>query len=332
MDARAQAAAVRRSAGLFRLPRRGVIGVGGADARRWLQGMLSNDVAGLAPGPRGSGCYATLLTPAGRIVADLQVLLRPTGFWLDLERAVLPTVLARLEKLVIADDVTLADLGPALARLGVEGPRAQAVLERALGMALDLAPDAVTDVPLAGVSVAVSAFGWSGEPAFQLFVPTAQCAAVEAALREAAGGAELVGADCEALEILRVEAGVPRAGAELTEDVLPPEARLERAISYTKGCYTGQEILARLRTRGEVKHLLVGLRFSGGAAPPVGAAILVGGERVGEITSAAISPSAGPIALGFVRRPHDAPGTAVEVEDRTASVSALPFLGLGCAV
>ncbi len=120
--------------------------------------------------------------------------------------------------------------------------------------------------------------------------------------------------------------GARGSGRSSRSDVLPPEARLEASISYTKGCYTGQEIVARLRSRGHVNHLLVGLRFPDGELPAVGAAVRAGDVAVGEITSAAVSPDAGAIALAFVRVGNEAPGTKLAVEGRVAQVRALPFV------
>ncbi len=329
MSAPEEAARVRRGAGLFRLEQRSVGMVSGGDRIRWLDGMVSNDVASLEAGPERSGCYAALLTPQGRIVSDLQILLRPEALWIEAERAALPAVLARLEKYVIADDVVLRDASAELARLGVEGPRAPAILEAALGRAPEIAPDSGIDAELAGVSVVVAAFGWSGAPAFQIYAPAAAAQEIAERLRQVGRSEGLVEAGADALEILRIEAGVPRLGAELDEEVLPAEAQLERAVSTTKGCYTGQEVVARLRTRGQVKHRLVGLRFEGGAPPEAGTAVAeVGGKarRIGEVTSACVSPQAGAIALAFVRRPHDEPGTEVAVGTARARVAPLPFV------
>jgi len=156
--------------------------------------------------------------------------------------------------------------------------------------------------------------------------------AVEEALfaaAEALGPPALVRGTSEALEILRVEAGIPLLGQELDDDVLPPEARLERAIATNKGCYVGQEIIARLRARGQVNHLLVGLRLEGADLPAVGTKLSAAGRETGEITSVARSPSQGPIALGYVRREHAAEGTEVDLDGGRARVAALPFVACG---
>jgi folate-binding protein YgfZ len=318
--------AVRRGAGLFELTERGLLEIAGSDARRWLNGMLTNDVACLAEGPEHSGCQALVLTNRGRIVADVQVLLVPPGFWLETARAAVPDLRERLSKLVIADDVRLTEKTGESVRFGLEGPGSRALLEHVLGAPVALAPGACAPALIAGAAILIARFGWSGEDAYQLFVPCAGAAAVRERLL--APGPRGAAAPCsaEALEVLRIEAGRPRLFAELSHEVLPPEARLEGAISYTKGCYTGQEIVARLRSRGHVNHLLVGLRFEGGTPPERGAALRADGKPVGQITSAARSPHAGVIALAFVRVGHDAPGTELEVAGVRARVAALPFV------
>jgi len=332
---RAQEAAlqVRRRAGLFELPARGVLSVQGSDRTRWLNGMLTNDVARLEPGPRASGCYAALLTPQGRIVADLHVLLRPEELWLELPQAEIAPVRERLAQLIIADDVKLLDRSREIGRLGLEGPEAFALMIELLAAAdrdrvAALAPEACVEARVAGVDVLLCAFGWTGERALQLFLPgdAAAQAGVRDALRNAGLRHGLVLGDDEVLEILRVEAGLPKLHAELSLEVLPPEARIERAISYTKGCYTGQEIIARIRSRGQVAHLLVGIAAETEETPRHGDLVEVSGEAVGAVTSGARSPTEGPIALAFVRRAHAAPGTRVRVGGSPGRVVDLPFV------
>lgn len=322
MSVAAEVQAVRRRAGFFALRDRGVLEISGSDARRWLNGMVSNDVALLQPGAERSGCAALLLSNKGRVLAALHVLLVDEAFWLELPAVSAAAVAERLGRFIIADDVRVADRGGAFARFGLEGPGAAAALAEALGgEAPRLAPGACQRRSVGGAEGLVARFGWSGEDAYQIF------AAPERA-EEIAGRLARVAEPCspEALEVLRVEAGAPRWGAELSEDVLPPEARLEGAISYTKGCYTGQEIVARLRSRGHVNHLLVGLRFEGAALPPPGARLRHGDAEIGEVTSAVLSPSAGPIGLGFVRVGHDAEGTLLDAAGAAARVAALPLV------
>lgn len=318
----------RNAAALFALAGRGLVEVRGSDRVRFLQGQLTHDVAGLDPaGPR-SGCHALVLTPQGRIVAELHVLARPDAFWLETDRAAVPALIARLEKYVIADDVEIEDCSSAWARFGIEGPRAAEAVAGATGIPVALEPDAWTALSIAGVEGVAVAFGWSGGLALQLLVPAAARAAVAAALdaavRRIGGGA----AGAETLEVLRVEAGIPRFGAELGEQTLPAEVRLvEGTVSFTKGCYTGQEVVARMQSRGRVGHLLVGLRLPLGSnpLPAPGTALRRAGASVGEITSVALSPAAGPIALGFVRAAHAEPGTRLALPSGDVSVVSLPF-------
>jgi folate-binding protein YgfZ len=294
-----------------------LIAVAGSDRTRWLNGMISNDVSGLEPGTSGSGCYATLLTPQGRIVADLQVLHRGDVFWLDLAVSEVAAVVERLERYVIADDVQLADRSEEFER------------SRAAQGAPRLSPDSCVDLELGGVSVTVAAFGWSGEAALQLFAPAGAGAAAADGLREAGAELGLVESDFEVLEILRIEAGIPRLGAELDDSVLPAEAGLDRAVSTRKGCYTGQEVLERLRSQGQVSHRLVGLTTAGETSFEVGDEVTAAGKRVGEVTSDCLSPAAGAIALAFVRRAVADPGAELQVAGRTARVAALPFSAEG---
>jgi folate-binding protein YgfZ len=318
----------RRGVGVFEVER-GLISVGGRDRVRWLNGMISADVTTLEPGPTNSGCYALLLTPKGSIVADLHVLYGEAELRLELESAATPDVIARLDRYVVADDVVLQDVSRDQLRLAVEGPQAIRLLAAAgCPAAASLQPDAWLPARLGGVAVDVAAWGTSGESAFQLFVGPDDAHALRVALREAATGLDLVEAGPEALELLRIEAGVPRLGAELDEDVLPAEAGLtDRAVSFTKGCYTGQEIVARIESRGQVNHLLVGLSFDAGASlPRAGSKLRDGDREIGEVTSAGLSPHAGAIGLGYVRRPLHAAGTELAVDGGRARVTALPFV------
>ncbi len=326
-DAAACARATRHAAGLFALPGRALVEVAGEDRVRWLDGMLSNDIARLSPGPERSGCRALALTRKGQILADLHVWLRSEALWLETDAAALPGLLEHLRKLLVADDVRLADISTAFALLALEGPASPGILARAAGGAPGLAPGAVTEVGIGGVPVAVAAYGESGEAAFRLAVAAGSARAVASSLDEVGRPLGLVSGSRECFEILRIEAGTARFGAELGPDVLPAEVGLEVAIAFDKGCYTGQEIVARVESRGQVRRRLVGLRLRGGPAPAPGAPITAGAQRVGELTSACLSAGCGAIGLGFVRIPHDAPGSELLVGGQAAAVEALPFVG-----
>jgi aminomethyltransferase len=326
--------AARSRAALFESGDRGWLEVSGEDRVRWLDGMISGDVVALADGPEGGGCHAMLLTNRGAIIADLHVGRIGDRFVLESPRSEIPRIAAVLDRFVIADDVRLEDRSDDFVSLGLEGPAAPAILRAALEAAGTVGsvpePEAWRAARLAGHEVLIGAFGWSGEDAYQIRVPVAACETVAAAL-DAAAGESIPRGSSEALEVLRVEAGIPAIGHELDEEVLPPEARLERAICNTKGCYVGQEIVARLRARGQVNHLLVGVSLDVDELPSPEAALSVGDRRTGELTSVAQSPAHGPIALGFVRREHAEPGTRVDFEGGSGRVANLPFAGPGVA-
>ncbi len=320
----------RTTAAVFALADRGVVEVRGDDRVRFLHGQLTNDIASLGPDGARSGCHALVLTAQGRIVAELHVLAREDAFLLETDRAAVPALIARLEKYIIADDVRIADRSDAWARFGIEGPRAADLVAAAAGAPVALAPDACAAIAIAGAETIVAAFGWSREPALQLLVPSASRDRVARTLAESAERLGAVFADAAALEILRVEAGVPRFGAELGQETLPAEVRLvESTVSFRKGCYTGQEIVARMQSRGRVGHLLVGLSLApdGEGLPEPGTALLCDGAKTGEITSVALSSTAGRIALGFLRAAHAEPGSRCELPDgSSATVVALPFV------
>ena len=326
MNAQEQAAETRRFAGTRMHDDRGLIAVRGSDRVRWLDGMVSNDVSVLAPGPERSGCYATLLTTKGRIIADLHVLLREGEFWLETSRDAVARVIECLTRYIIADDVELEDISDAYDRVGFEGPGTLELMKEVSGPGPELEWGSCADFSIAGVDFVVAAFGWSGERALQIFGPKGSAEAIRAALV----GADRAPVDLDrtAMEILRIEAGIPRLGSELDEDVFPDEAGLGHAISITKGCYMGQEIVARLRSRGHVNHRLVGLRFGSSEPPTPDTELFSGEKRTGEVTSVCVSPSMGIIGLGYVRVDDADPGRRLSIEGSEATVAELPFVPL----
>jgi folate-binding protein YgfZ len=309
------------SARLFRLPSRGVISVRGDDRQRWLDGMLSCNVKKLAP---GGGAHGLLLTPQGRIVGELHVLHRGDALWLETEASAIAAAIARLEKFVIADDVALRDESASWARLALEGDGAYA-LTTGLGGAPAAQEHGVSELTIAGASCVAARFGFTHAEALQLFVPRTREEAVSAAL-VAAGAVRASEAD---FELARIEAGTAWLGRELDESVLPAEARLDgRAVAIDKGCYTGQEVVARMRSRGRSSHLLVGLRLTSAALPAPRSPLTNERGEVGSVTSAAHSPRFGAIALGFVQAPLAEPGTKLALAGGgEVEVVALPFAG-----
>jgi folate-binding protein YgfZ len=335
MSVEEMVAGTRRGIGLFEMAHRGLLEVRGEDRVRWLDGMISGDVQALEKEGSGSGCYAVLLTNRGAIVADFHVGHVEDSYYLESLRSEIPRIRETLDRYIIADDVELIERSAEMVAIGLEGPGTAELLAEVAGVdAAGIKEDGWVRTSIAGRAVLIAAFGFTGEQAFQIRMKPEDREAILKALLDATGKDGIVRGSLEALEIMRVEAGLPALGAELDEEVLPPEARLERAISTTKGCYVGQEIVARLRARGQVNHLLVALRLestgpsSAGDLPPVDAPLSSGGRVTGELTSVVRSPTEGPIGLGYVRREHSEIGTGVEFEGGRATVVELPFVVL----
>jgi folate-binding protein YgfZ len=286
--------------------------------------MVTNDVAALAP---GQGCYAFLLDPTGHVLADARVLCTDDHLLLDVEPGRAPFVAETLDRYLIMEKCRIADVTGETAQVFLGGTAAAALLARQVD-----APGAVDAwregqnalVEIGGVPALVAAATWVPGPGFAVYLP--RHAALAFASDLAAAGVPPL--DAETFEALRIEAGVPRFGADITEKVLAPETGQQaRAISYRKGCYIGQEIVARIDARGHTNRTLAGFWLGPGPLPPPGANVEADGRSVGYVTSAALSPtwSGRPIALGYVRREHGAAGTPVTIAGARARVAVLPF-------
>jgi folate-binding protein YgfZ len=311
--------ALRTGAGLFDASARGVVQLTGLDRVSFLQGMVTQDVEGLA---EGAVVDAALLTPKGAMVADARVVKRPDDLLLLTEPGYGPVVLGTLERYLISEDAELADATAGFGQLALVGPEAERLAARVFGLR---APTGAAFRPFD----AAGATGWALPqglllPGVDLLVSVGGLATVFDRLLEA--GATPVG--FSALEVLRVERGTPRFGADMDERTIPLEANLQRAIHYQKGCYIGQEVIARATFRGHVNRHLVGLRFAG-PAPAPRTELFTGERRVGWVTSVVDSPRLGPIGLGYVHRDVDTPGTELALAGGSAkaTIASLPFPG-----
>ncbi|MGH2975075.1 MAG: YgfZ/GcvT domain-containing protein [Solirubrobacterales bacterium] len=306
----AQYRQLREECGLLDRSARGKLLLRGAEAAEYLQGQLTNDIEALAP---GEGCYAALLDRKGHMQADMRVLrLADEGIWIDTEPAALETARRHLEMYKIGREVEVEDVSEARAILSLIGPRSAD-----LAGAPPLPEHAWERLVVAGTEcIAVgTALG------IDLIVDAAEAGRLGAGL--AGAGAPEVGP--EAAEILRIEAGTPRLGAEMDTATMPAEAGIvERAVNFEKGCYIGQETVARLHYKGKPNRHLRGLRLSGEAEP--GAVLRLGEKEVGRLGGSCVSPVHGPIALAIVRREAE-PGAelAVGEDGVTAQVVDLPF-------
>lgn len=328
----AEHAALRSAAVVVDLSFRGRICLLGEDRVRLLNGQVTNDVKALI---QGRGCHAAFCSPKGRLVADVHIYALAQELLLDFEPGLTGSLIERLEHHIVAEDVQVVDVAPHYGLLTVQGPKAGAVVQ-----ALDL----FGELPAEPLSLAHHADATLGDiyavnrsragfPGFDLFVPTDALGAVldklAAAARDVGGGL----AGFTALEWARFEAGIPRFGVEMDETHLPPEAGLDRdAISYTKGCYTGQETIARVRTYGSVTKALRGLRLPPELPdlPPKGTKLFRDGREVGVIMNALRSPAHGTnLALGYVRKECNQVGTELRLGDPAgtalAVVTPLPF-------
>ncbi|HEX2094759.1 MAG TPA: aminomethyltransferase family protein [Longimicrobiaceae bacterium] len=336
-DTLAEYRAVREGVGVADRADRARIRLWGKDPVRMVQGLITND---LLNAPPGRGVYAAMLTPKGRMIAEVRAFrrARPEGteVLLDLPREALEGTREHLRKFVPPLFARWADTSDEVGALGVYGPRSRELLARILGEQVPaLEEDAFAETTRGDAPVLVVGTRYTGEEGYDLFAPAAALPELWSALLEekAEPGARPVGV--EALETLRIEAGVPRYGAELSEEVIPTEAyeaigMVPRAISFTKGCYTGQEVIVRIAHRGHVNRHLRGLRLGNAPAPARGTPLFhpETGREVGRVTSAAFSPRMGEtVALGYVRRELGPGGTVrLEAPDGASSqIVGLPF-------
>ena len=326
-DAAAEYEAVRGGgAGLFDLSARGRVEVSGGEAVTFLNGMLTNDVARLE---EGAWMHAAFPNPQGRLVASTRVLKRGGAFLFDTEAATYPSVLRHLERFTLAGDFRVRDLTAETALLSVQGARAAEFVGAALGpVAAETARARVTRVPFGGGEVTVIRATHTSEDGFDLFADATQAESLRDALVNA--GARPAGQ--EALEVLRVEAGVPRYGVDASDANVVLEVVDEaEAVSYTKGCYAGQEIIARIHWRGHVAKRLAGVVFDRDFEPPADARLLdcAEGREAGRITSTAFSPRLRrQVALALVKYDFLRPGTELKVFAGGEQVCAAHVAGL----
>jgi folate-binding protein YgfZ len=302
---------------LFDLTGRGCLSIGGKDRAEFLHGMVTNDVKRLRP---GQGCHAAILTPKGKMRAEMNVYATEERLLLDTPPELAGTLAPLLRGYVFFQEAVISDETEEAAVLHVAGPSAAEILGASGVAELPAAPHDHLLAKVGDIWTRIVAEARADGPGFDLRVLRADRDAVADSLRAA-------GADpspLEELEAARIEAGIPRWGRELDETVLPNEAFLERtAISYSKGCYVGQEIVARLKTYGHVNRHLVRLLLAPDAVVSPGAEVRDGETKVGSVTSAALSTrDARVVALAYVRREHANAGTALTVLTERGPLSA----------
>ena len=305
--------ALRHGAGVVRRGDRGVLAVTGSDRMTWLQGLLTNDVVAL---PIGGVCDAAYLTPQGRMISDMRVVNLPDRALLDVPGSLAEALRSRLDGLLFSEDAEIAHLSRQTVIVDVHGPEAPDVIDR-LADEIESPTAVISDSPY-------------GVPGFSVFISAADAGPLVVRM-SSLGAAETT---LETLDVLRVEAGRPAFLIDMDEHTIPLEAGIEdRAISFTKGCYVGQEVIVRVMHRGQgrVAKKLVGLLLATAELPKAGASILAGDRDVGKVTSAVWSPALERgIALGYVHRDFASVGTSMHIRSSgdlvSAQVSSLPFV------
>jgi folate-binding protein YgfZ len=319
-DPQAELAALHNGCGVYDLGFRAKISLTGSDRVRWLNGMVTNNVRDLA---EGHGVYAFLLNPQGHILGDLYAYNRGESIVVDTDRSQVEKILATFDHYIIMDDVEVANLSEQITAIGVAGPKARAVLE-AIGLNFPgLQPlqlhSLECDCDCGCLNCAIVRGDDATLDSYEIWLAPTHAKPLWDAL--VAAGATPVG--FEAMELHRILAGIPLYGADIRERDLPQETEQMRALNFSKGCYIGQEIVERIRSRGAVHRTFRAFLAEPAALIACGAKIRENEKDIGEITSVALLQSASgetAVALGYVRRELGAPGREVIAGETRATV------------
>ena len=320
--------ALRDGVGLIDKNYRAYLSFTGPDRVRYLNAILTNDIKALR---ENRGNVSLFLNPQGHIQAEIETHARREELFCVSFAMIRERLVPALDKYIIMDEVTLTDRTPEYGTLALEGPNAAGVVEELTGARVaEMGELESREVSVNGIACCLvrrtPALG--SEPSGELLLARDHLQQTWKILQEAVvahGGAP---AGYKALNSVRLEQGIPWYGYDFGEKQIPHEAGLENShISYTKGCYTGQEIVERVRSRGQVNRVRVSLRFDGGESPLANTPLISEGNEIGYVTRTAFSPALGaPIGMGYVRREKSAPGTALQWGDTQASVIATPVV------
>lgn len=322
--------AVRNDVGIVDLSHHGKIELRGKEHIKFLQGILSSDVKKLE---EGNGQYATFLTPKGRIIADMRLYRRVDSVLLDLEPGLNEKVRELFLKYKISYKVDIEDVTESTSLISVHGPKAKKLVEKTLGVQIpDLKEYDFITSEINGQKLLIANINRTGEPGFDIFVSSdGSNKTVWEGLIARGQEFNAKPAGLDAFETLRIEAGIPMFGVDMNENTIPIEAGLWKALSFDKGCYVGQEVIARIKWRGHVNWLLTGLKIDGDDIPKKDSRIISSEREIGYITSSAFSPKLNKIiALGYIRREFNNSGTQVTIKTElnttvSAEVSDIPF-------
>jgi aminomethyltransferase len=319
-DVRGQFQALISGCGVYDLGSRAKTSITGGDRVRWLNGMVTNNVRDLKP---GHGVYAFLLNPQGHILGDLYAYNRGESLLVDTDKSQVEKILAVFDKYIIMDDVEAASVEGKIGAIGIAGPDARECLGKA-GIAVPaLEPLQFVETAWRQANIVLVRGDNPLVESYELWLAPEEIEGVSEALM--AAGAKSVGSS--ATELLRIAAGVPRYGVDIRERDLPQETEQERALNFVKGCYVGQEIVERIRSRGQVRRKFTGFDL-GATLPGPGSKIQAGGKEVGEITSVASLPLPDGdrnVALGYARREVAVAGKQLDSDAGPVTVAHLPF-------
>ena len=322
-DPQAELEALYCSCGVYDLGYRAKLVITGGDRMRWLNGMVTNNVRDLV---MGQGVYTFLLNPQGHILGDLYVYNRGESLMVDTDQSQVEKILATFDHYIIMDDVEAKNISEQMTALGIAGPRAREIA-RACGIEIpEVRPLQIFDATCncdCDCTRCTCVRGESTEPdSYELWLNPGDLKKTWDAL--VAHGAKPVGSD--ALELLRIKSGIPLYGVDIRERDLPQETEQARALNFNKGCYIGQEIVERIRSRGSVHRKFTGFVWINGDSVAPGTKIVVGEKEVGEITSARLLGENHPgLALGYIRREFAVRGKEVLLGTTPARVWELPF-------
>jgi len=325
-------AAVREAVGLVDGSFRGLIGLTGGDRLRWLNGQVTNDVKDLKA---GEGTLAAVLNVKGHILADLAVYGLPDSVWVDVQRDRAQLVRDTFDRYIIADDVLAENASERYAHLMVVGQEARALMSEVVGLGVaDLAAWHHAEAWLGTLQLRIIASRWLATPGYDVIVSADEAGRTWEALTYLGQSRGLLPVGMAALDVLRVEAGWPWYGVDFDDSNLLMESLTRDHVSFTKGCYIGQEVVIRVEHQGHVNKKLGGLLISGELVPARGAAILSGDRKVGNVTSAVRSPALNRVVgLGYLRREVWDPGTKLRITSGDHSLEAeftpLPFIPHG---
>jgi aminomethyltransferase len=316
----AEFGALLEASGLYDMSWQAKLVLTGEDRVRWLNGMVTNNVRDLAV---GHGVYSFLLTAQGRIVADLVTYNRGDYLLITSDRSQIQAITEMFDRYIIMDDVEIADISGKLSSVGLGGPKAAEVLHKAGIDVSQFAQGELSDIVWREIGITVARGTHPNWETYDVWFAAEHAASIWDAL--IAAGATPVGS--QALEWYRITRGVPRYGIDLSQRDLPQETEQKHALSFTKGCYIGQEIVERIRARAILHRTFTGFALNG-EPPATGTKITEGDRNIGEITSSARMPFPGgerTVALGYLRREFEKPGTMVRIGEQTGTVQSIPF-------